>query len=336
MTMKDWENEVLAEPGAVERVEEIEDELRWAAALTRNLAERTTADLLAAWAPLQAELARRFGNSNIVGCYGELLVATAVGGTLRANSAAGGDVELPDGRLIEVKCRRAGDGPGRHSSGIYKWDRAIKGWPFQFAAFVQLDETTLRPVRAFMLDAARLGEPKPFGTKSPVLGQQLYGNRRYQGEIDLLTQMTTGAPVVLPTANPRVPSPPSAVRSPQPSALRAPAAREEAAVMSPFGGLDGAGGDGVDWVWLSNGAIEDFKQWRIRQGATPGSASSYTSGARAFVRYAHNVDLDPARATEHFLDYLARTTDLTPRARSDYRSHALAFVRFLHERSGPT
>lgn len=334
--MKDWEKEVLTEPGAIERVAEMEDELRWAAGLTENLAQRTTADLLAAWAPLHAELARRFGNSNIVGCYGELLVATAVGGTLRANSAAGGDVELPDGRLIEVKCRRAGDGPGRHSSGIFKWDRAINGWPFHFAAFVQLDEATLRPVRAFMLDAARLGEPKPFGKKSPVLGRQLYGNRRYDGEIDLLTQMTTGRPVVLPTANPRVPSPPREVRAPQPPAPRALAEQGGSDAMSRSGDLDGPAGDGVDWVWLGSGAIEEFKRWRLRQGATPGSASSYASGARAFVRYARSVDLYPTRATESFLDYLARTTDLTPRARSDYRSHARAFAQFLRERGRST
>jgi transcriptional regulator with XRE-family HTH domain len=34
MSMKDWEKKVLAEPGAAERVAEIEDELRLAAGLT--------------------------------------------------------------------------------------------------------------------------------------------------------------------------------------------------------------------------------------------------------------------------------------------------------------
>jgi hypothetical protein len=165
-----------------------------------DLRAHPTAQLLALWAPLQAELARRFGNSNIVGCYGELLVAQALGGAVRANSAAGGDVVLTDGRLVEVKCRRAGDGPGRNNSGIYKWDPAIGGWPFQFAAFVQIHETTLRPVRAFMIHAAHLGEPKPFGSKSPVLGQQLYANRHYEGEFDLLPRMTGGAELVLPEA----------------------------------------------------------------------------------------------------------------------------------------
>lgn len=167
-----------------------------------QLANRSTAGLLADWAPLQAELARRFGNSNIVGCYGELLIAAAVGGRLRSNSSADGDVELEDGRVVEVKCRRQGEGAGRNASGVYKWDRSINGWPFHFAALVQLDESTLRPVRAFMLKAEELGEPKAFGTKSPVLGQQLYANRRYPGEIDLLARVGDGSHIELPSAPP--------------------------------------------------------------------------------------------------------------------------------------
>jgi transcriptional regulator with XRE-family HTH domain len=52
MSMKDWEQQVLAEPGAAKRVEEIEDELRLAAGLT---ALREQAGLS------QRELARRLG-----------------------------------------------------------------------------------------------------------------------------------------------------------------------------------------------------------------------------------------------------------------------------------
>jgi predicted XRE-type DNA-binding protein len=52
MSMKDWEQKVLAEPGAAERVAEIEDELRLAAGLT---ALREQAGLS------QRDLARRLG-----------------------------------------------------------------------------------------------------------------------------------------------------------------------------------------------------------------------------------------------------------------------------------
>ena len=52
MSMKDWEKKVLAEPGAADRVAEIEDELRLAAGLT---ALREQAGLS------QRELARRLG-----------------------------------------------------------------------------------------------------------------------------------------------------------------------------------------------------------------------------------------------------------------------------------
>jgi len=54
MSMKNWEKKVLAEPGAAERVAEIEDELRLAAGLT---ALREQAGLS------QRELARRLGVS---------------------------------------------------------------------------------------------------------------------------------------------------------------------------------------------------------------------------------------------------------------------------------
>jgi len=52
MSMKDWKQKVLAEPGAAERVAEIEDELRLAAGLT---ALREQAGLS------QRDLARRLG-----------------------------------------------------------------------------------------------------------------------------------------------------------------------------------------------------------------------------------------------------------------------------------
>ena len=85
-----------------------------------------------------------------------------------------------------------------------------------------------------------------------------------------------------------------------------------------------------DWMWLGNGAIDEFKQWRVRAGATTASASSYATGARVFVRYCRGIDSDPSDAIESFPNYLARLRDLSDHSRADYRSHARAFVRFLH------
>jgi transcriptional regulator with XRE-family HTH domain len=61
MSMKDWEKKVLAEPGAAERVAEIEDELRLAAGLTAlreqaGLSQREVARLLGVTQPRVAAI----------------------------------------------------------------------------------------------------------------------------------------------------------------------------------------------------------------------------------------------------------------------------------------
>jgi hypothetical protein len=91
---------------------------------------------------------------------------------------------------------------------------------------------------------------------------------------------------------------------------------------------------GVDWIWLANGAIDEFKQSRIRAGATSASASSYATGARAFVRHCRTADQHPSDAIKTFHTYLAQTSDLSGRARSHYESYARAFVQFLRDRPG--
>lgn len=84
-----------------------------------------------------------------------------------------------------------------------------------------------------------------------------------------------------------------------------------------------------DWIWLSTGAIEDFKQWRIGTGATAASAASYASGARRFVAYCRSIEENPTDAVETFHSHLGQVGDLSVRARADYRSHARSFVEFL-------
>lgn len=87
----------------------------------------------------------------------------------------------------------------------------------------------------------------------------------------------------------------------------------------------------LDWVWLGNGAVDDFKEWRVRSGATRASAASYASGARAFVRFCRRLGLHPHDAVEPFRVDLARRAEVSPPVQSDYRSHARAFVQFLEE-----
>lgn len=63
MSMKNWEKQVLAEPGAAERVAEIEDELRLAAGLTAlreqaGLSQRELARLIGVSQPRVAAIER--------------------------------------------------------------------------------------------------------------------------------------------------------------------------------------------------------------------------------------------------------------------------------------
>lgn len=87
-----------------------------------------------------------------------------------------------------------------------------------------------------------------------------------------------------------------------------------------------------DWIWLSNGALDEFKRWRIEAGATAASASSYASGARRFVRHCRTIGAAPANGLDSFREHLDAAQDLSERARADYRSHARAFVAFLGDR----
>lgn len=98
-----------------------------------------------------------------------------------------------------------------------------------------------------------------------------------------------------------------------------------------------SGPNDVDWTWLSHDAIEEFKRQRIEAGGSAASASSYASGARAYVRYCQTRGLDPVASSDSFHAYLNRSGDLSAKVRSDYRSHARAFARFLRsmDESGP-
>ena len=90
MSLKDWENKVLARPGARARVEEIEHELRLAAGLTAlreraGLSQRELAERLGVSQPRVAAIERsRNVTVDVLGQYVE-----AVGGTLELTVRAG-------------------------------------------------------------------------------------------------------------------------------------------------------------------------------------------------------------------------------------------------------
>jgi hypothetical protein len=120
----------------------------------QSLHDAALIDLLAR-SRVDAELQRRFNTKNIVGIYGEHLVAHALGGVLEPNSNYGFDVTLGDGRTVQVKTRMLTSATvqtGERSAGDCKAD-ATGNWPFDLAACVLPDHATWAPVLAFTLPA---------------------------------------------------------------------------------------------------------------------------------------------------------------------------------------
>jgi transcriptional regulator with XRE-family HTH domain len=90
-TMKDWERKVLADPGAAERVEHIEEELRLAAALTAlrkraGLSQRELAERIGVRQPRLAAIERsRKVTFDVLERY-----VSALGGQLELSVVQGG------------------------------------------------------------------------------------------------------------------------------------------------------------------------------------------------------------------------------------------------------
>lgn len=119
------------------------------------------------WAPLHAELARRLQNGNPVGAFGEVLVAQALGGKLLVQSV-GHDVVLSDGRNVEVKTRLWTGKVSDNEFGAVSCAIDTADWPFDLAAFVQIDLETMRPRVAFTLPASAIPAPKYKRCGSPT------------------------------------------------------------------------------------------------------------------------------------------------------------------------
>jgi hypothetical protein len=138
------------------------------------------------WAPLHAQLCRTLDNGNPIGAFGETLVAAALGGKLLTNSTAGHDVVLADGRRVEVKSRLWKGQRSDNEFGAASCPPDTTDWPFDLAAFVQLDLATMMPRVAFMLPAAALPQPRYNGSgPRKVWGTKVFANRIYAGAVNL-------------------------------------------------------------------------------------------------------------------------------------------------------
>lgn len=143
-------------------------------------------ELFLRWAPLHAELSRRLQNGNPVGAFGEVLVAQALGGRLLVQSV-GHDVVLPDGRNVEVKTRLWTGKASDNEFGAVSCPVDTADWPFDLAAFVQIDLETMRPRVAFSLSASAIPPPKHNGAGARrTWGTKIFANRDYPQKLDLL------------------------------------------------------------------------------------------------------------------------------------------------------
>lgn len=142
------------------------------------------------WAPLHAELCRTLSNGNPAGAFGETLVAGILDGKLLTNCTAGRDIVLADGRHVEVKTRLWKGQTSDNEFGVVSCPPGTKDWPFDLAAFVQLDIATMTPRVAFMLPAVAVPAPKYNGSGArKVWGTKVFANRSYPGAVDLRPAM---------------------------------------------------------------------------------------------------------------------------------------------------
>jgi transcriptional regulator with XRE-family HTH domain len=119
MSMKDWEKKVLAEPGAAQRVDQIEDELRLAAGLTalREQAGLSQRDLARRLGVTQPRVAAIEKSRNVTIDVLEQYVG-ALGGELEVTVRRGGrKIPLVTPRAAPSKTPRASTASRRSAGG---------------------------------------------------------------------------------------------------------------------------------------------------------------------------------------------------------------------------
>ncbi|WP_436793482.1 hypothetical protein [Actinospongicola halichondriae] len=282
-------------------------------------------DLLSLSSGAVAELRRRGivrTNNAPLGDYAEWLAVKALGGKLAPNSERSFDLVTDAGRRVQVKARRVSDPP---EAGQLQTS-PFRSWDFDDALLLLVDEATywIRSASVVPLEVVKeVATYREHVNGSTVqMTADVIAHRRAIDVTERLRAVLADAPIPTPSR-----SDPDETRRPRSRPLRAVGTQRGSAPGPEL--PDPVGAQGVDWIWLQNSAIDEFKAWRIQGGATQASASSYTAGAKRYARFCRGADLDPHHSADRFHAHLIERDELATGSISDYRSHARAFIRFL-------
>lgn len=282
-----------------------------------DLASLEVRELLALSASCISELRDRgvvrTGNAPL-GDYAEWLALQALGGELAPNSERSFDLTTPSGQKVQVKSRRVSTPP---RSGQLQ-SSPFRSWGFDSALFMLLDEHTYEVMRACSVPVEVVQELSRYVPH--VNGSNAYMTEDLMGHpdaSDMTAQLRSAAGDSPAAESAQASSPSTATRAESRHTVPAEPPIASARVDTPTD----------TWLWLENGAIKDFMRWRVAHGATRESASSYASGARAYVTYWRQS----GTSSDSFETHLRRTRGLTSGAISSYQSHAREFLRYLNE-----
>lgn len=262
---------------------------------------------------LRARGVVRTGNAPL-GDYSEWLALQAFGGELAPNSERSFDLTTASGMKIQVKSRRVSLPPraGQLQSSPFR------SWGFDLALFMLLHEDTYEVLRASLVPVEIVREMSRYvphvNGSNAYMTDDLMAHAEAEDVVDLL-RVASGDAHVREATREQNRAPGSSRRLRPATATPPPDVRDR---------IDD--GSVETWLWLANGAIDEFKRWRVAGGATTASAASYASGARAYVQYWRVV----GDSGESFESHLRRTRGVSPRAIGSYQTHAREFLRFLH------
>ena len=294
-----------------------------------DLSDMADRQLLALSAACVAELRERgvvrTGNAPL-GDYAEWLAAKAFSGELAPNSERSFDLTTPAGVRIQVKSRRVSTppNPGQLQTSPFR------SWGFDQALLMLVDEKTYEIRRASLLPREVVEAMSRY--VAHINGSNAYMTEDLMGHDEAID--VTGLLRAAAGDEPR-PAEPAPRPQQRTQPLRAAAAPPALPPPPPPASAPRTRPDPdttVDWIWMANGAIDEFRQWRIQGGATAASAQSYTSGAKAFVRFCRAEGLGVVDGLEPFPGHLTRKGELSSKSISDYCSHARKFVEFLRVR----
>ena len=295
----------------------------------RKLASMTDRELLELSTACVEELRERgvvrTGNAPLDD-YAEWLAAKAFSGELAPNAERSFDLTTGAGVRVQVKSRRVSNPPrpGQLQTSTFR------SWGFDQALLMLVDERTYEVRRASLIPQPVVEELSRYvahvNGSNAYMTEDLMGHAEAVDMTGLLQAAAGDAPTSDGTEPRRTPRRSAPLRAQPVRSASAPPMREQPTATPPASSAEPK----LDWIWLTDGAIDDFRQWRIEGGATYASAQSYTSGAKRFVRFCRSEEVRPTEASvAAFHSSMLRKAELSPGSISDYRSHARKFVEFL-------